>query len=458
MRSAFIIFSAFTALICSPQLAAQITQINEFPAVRRRAAPLPAPGYQVSLFARKVGVVEAMAGHHTGDIFSLDAARGRVLRLRDRNRDGALDIKSTYLDGFTRPTGIAIIGDSLFVADSNAVWRVPISSGMIASAPAALLADLSKTKTAPFPRPLEPSPDGQALYLGLAALAPRALESPPAASIVTINVTTGNAALYASGLRRVQALSVSPSGQVYALVSESAPARDYIAKVEKDSFHGWPYAHGDHVIAKGFGEGEVERLSAMTPPLLALGDKDMGVDFLMPWELGRGELGRGEREGGKPANRPRANVRINSRNKAAAPPDSAPATARALIAYACNASSRIISEIDMADVSYGSGSGNPRERLMGTTNRRGICSNSAGALAVDASGAVLLADKGSGTIWRISKAPKPIVELEPKPEPETKAELEKGDAKTESNEDPDTDPKPEEKDDEQIHYRIRTPR
>lgn len=102
---ALLIFASLVAGLCLTGGAA---------AQDRRAAvaadrPVAALGFTVEVFARGVGTVEAMAVHkQSGDVFSVDGTRGRILRLRDRNSDGVSEMKSTYLSGFDRPSGIAI--------------------------------------------------------------------------------------------------------------------------------------------------------------------------------------------------------------------------------------------------------------------------------------------------------------------------------------------------------------
>src|SRR6185369_7154402 len=49
----------------------------------------------------------------------------RITLLRDTNGDGVADEHKTYLGGLNSPFGIALVGSTLFIANTDAVVRVP---------------------------------------------------------------------------------------------------------------------------------------------------------------------------------------------------------------------------------------------------------------------------------------------------------------------------------------------
>ncbi len=355
--------------------------------------PVAASGFQVSVFARGVGSIEAMAVHGpSGDVLAIDSARGRVLRLRDRNKDGISEIKSTWLSGFDRPSGIAVGDDRIFIADARGVWHAPSGGGLTARAPAVLLADMTKVKTAPMPRPLALLDDGKTLLVGLSALSARDEEAAPAGSVIAVDTHTGRASVYASGLRSVTALSVSKDGKVAALVDESPPAADYVALIEKGGFYGWPYAYGSQTPVVGLARRDPYKVATMRAPLFTLGDKNAGTALLMPWGSGGGGPGTGD------------------------------------ITLIAGERSLNILLYNPATAMLGDEEASPDEMLSGFGSSRGAMWGEPSALVYDGFGGLLVGDRFAQTVWRVSGsapkiAPLPPVEAEPDLTPDAPQDL-----------------------------------
>ena len=53
----------------------------------------------------------------------------RITLLRDVDGDGVAETKSTFLSGLNSPFGMALVGDDLYVADTDAVLRFPYREG-----------------------------------------------------------------------------------------------------------------------------------------------------------------------------------------------------------------------------------------------------------------------------------------------------------------------------------------
>ncbi len=333
--------------------------------------PVAAAGYDVGVYARGVGVIEAMAVHaESGDILSVDSARGRVLRLRDRNGDGISEIKSTYLSGFDRPSGIAIFGKTVFISDAGGIWSAALTPGLTARAPATRLADLTKVKTAPMPRPITVIDDGKALLVGLGAMSARKDEPLPAASLIKVDTQTGRAMLFASGLRRVTALRMTAGGKVAALVSEAAPAPDYFALINEGEFYGWPYGYGAQVPVPGQTRKDPYKIAAMRPPLFDLQAGRAGTGVILPGDLG----------------------------------DAVPADLQGKMMLIKGERSLSVSAFDFGAAMLSFDDAEQVTLLSGFATERGAAWGQPSALAVDTSGGILVADRWSETIWRITQA------------------------------------------------------
>src|SRR6185312_3390353 len=53
----------------------------------------------------------------------------RITLLRDTNGDGVADLHSVFLSGLSSPVGMALVGNSLYVANTDAVLRFPYTPG-----------------------------------------------------------------------------------------------------------------------------------------------------------------------------------------------------------------------------------------------------------------------------------------------------------------------------------------
>jgi glucose/arabinose dehydrogenase len=73
----------------------------------------------------------------------------------------------TLLDGLNSPFGMALVGNALYVADTDAVLRFPYREGeTMITAPAVKIVDLpAGTLNHHWTKNLIPSPDGQRLYV-----------------------------------------------------------------------------------------------------------------------------------------------------------------------------------------------------------------------------------------------------------------------------------------------------
>lgn len=49
--------------------------------------------------------------------------------LRDSDRDGVAETRSVLLQNLNQPFGMALVGDTLFVANTDAVMRFPYEPG-----------------------------------------------------------------------------------------------------------------------------------------------------------------------------------------------------------------------------------------------------------------------------------------------------------------------------------------
>jgi glucose/arabinose dehydrogenase len=183
----------------------------------------------------------------------------RITLLRDADGDGKAEVKTPFLSGLSSPFGMALVGDTLYVANADALVAFPYAAGAtrIAAAPRKV-ADLPAGRNHHWTKSLVASADGSRLYVGVGSnsnVAEHGLEEERnRAAILEIDPATGAVRVYASGLRNPVGMDWAPGGgPLWVAVNErdeigSDLVPDYMTSVRPGGFYGWPWSYyGDHV-------------------------------------------------------------------------------------------------------------------------------------------------------------------------------------------------------------------
>ena len=182
----------------------------------------------------------------------------RITLLRDTDGDGVADARSVFLDGLNSPFGMALVGSSFYVANTDAVLRFPYAEGRI-TGPGEKLADLpGGPRNHHWTKNLIASPDGTKLYATVGSnsnVAEHGMqEEEGRAAIWEIDAASGAKRLVATGLRNPNGLGWEPAtGILWTVVNErdelgSDLVPDYLTSVREGGFYGWPYVYyGKHV-------------------------------------------------------------------------------------------------------------------------------------------------------------------------------------------------------------------
>ena len=184
----------------------------------------------------------------------------RIVLLRDADGDGVADTQSVFLANLHSPFGMALVGDQLYVADTDALMRFNYVPGEKSiDSPGVKVADLpAGSINHHWTKNILASRDGKYLYVtvgsnsnagenGIAAEAGRA-------RILEFDVATGRLRPFATGLRNANGLSWQPdSGALWTAVNERDDlgnnlVPDYMTAVRDGAFYGFPYSYyGQHV-------------------------------------------------------------------------------------------------------------------------------------------------------------------------------------------------------------------
>jgi glucose/arabinose dehydrogenase len=179
----------------------------------------------------------------------------RVTLLRDADGDGVAETRSVLLDSLHSPFGMALVGNTLYVANSDAVVRFPYVSGQLRiTAAGAHVVDLPAGPiNHHWTKNVVASPDGTKLYVSVGSnsnAAENGIEVEEGrAAIWEVDAATGRHRVFASGLRNPVGMTWVPETHaLWAAVNErdelgSDLVPDYMTSVRDGGFYGWPYSY-----------------------------------------------------------------------------------------------------------------------------------------------------------------------------------------------------------------------
>lgn len=311
----------------------------------------------------------------------------RITLLRDADGDGVAETRTTFLHNLHSPFGMALVGNALYVANTDAVLRFDYQSGQTTiTGPGTKLIDLpAGPLNHHWTKNLIASPDGSKLYVtvgsnsnvgenGMAAEAGRA-------AIWEVDRQTGAHRVFASGLRNPNGLGWQPdTGALWTVVNERDElgndlVPDYLTSVKDGAFYGWPYSY--------FGQNVDRRVQPPRPDLVA---KAIAPDYALGSHVA--PLGLAFATG----------------------PALLPALASG--AYvgehgSWNRKPRSGYKVVFVPFANGQPAGLPLDVLTGFVSPDGKAWGRPVGVAVDPRGALLVADDVGNAVWRVTRAPAP---------------------------------------------------
>lgn len=376
--------------------------------------PRPAPGFAVTKFAEGLDHPRWLLVLPNGDVLvtessseakppkgvrdviaqwvqkyagALEKSPNRIMLLRDADGDGRAEVKTVFAEGLKRPFGMALVGQALYVANDDSVARFAYAPGQTR---------VAGTGEKVFDLPGGPinhhwtkniiaSPDGRKLYATVGSNSNVAENGMAAeenrAAILELDLTTGAQRVFASGLRNPNGMDWEPAtGALWTAVNERDEigndlVPDYMTSVKDGGFYGWPYSYFGQTVDARVKPPRPDLVARAIRPDYALGahTASLGLAFY------RGEL--------LPA-RYRGGVFIGQHGSWNRRPPSG---------Y------RVVF-VPFAD---GRPAGEPEVFLGGFLNERDQARGRPVGVAVDARGALLVADDAGEAIWRVTPARSP---------------------------------------------------
>ncbi|WP_445193472.1 PQQ-dependent sugar dehydrogenase [Sphingomonas sp. Tas61C01] len=175
----------------------------------------------------------------------------RITLLRDADGDGVAETRSVFMTGLNSPMGMTLMNGMLYVANTDALVRVPYSDGMTkVTAKPELVVKLNGGGNH-WARTLIPNTDGKTLLVGVGSssnIAENGIDAEKyRANILQVWPKEKTYRVFAAGLRNPQGMAINPqSNRLWTVVNErdmlgSDLVPDYLTQVEFGDNFGWPW-------------------------------------------------------------------------------------------------------------------------------------------------------------------------------------------------------------------------
>ncbi len=311
----------------------------------------------------------------------------RITLLRDADGDGVAETRSVFLKGLNSPFGMALIGQYLYVANTDAVMRFPYSEGQgEITEPGVKVADLPAGElNHHWTKDLIASRDGARLYVTVGSNSDHGENGidneERRAAILEINLADGQSRVFASGLRNPNGLGWEPqTGALWVVVNERDElgndlVPDYLTSVKDGAFYGWPYSY--------YGQHLDSRVTPQRPDLVA---KAVVPDYALGSHVA--PLGMVFADGKSMPERYRNGAFVGMHGS-------------------WNRSPRSGYKVVFVPFAEGKPNGQPRDVLTGFVANDTAQGRPVG-VAIDRSGALLVADDVGNTVWRVAPSPATI--------------------------------------------------
>jgi glucose/arabinose dehydrogenase len=205
---------------------------------------------------------------------ALGVSANRITLLRDHDGDGIAEKRETFMEGLNQPFGMALLGDTFYVGNTDGVVAFPYAEG--ADRITAAGRKLATFKPGGhWTRSLLPSPDGKKLFVGVGSLSNiaeygMAVEEGRAA-IYQLDLADGSSRIFAGGLRNPVGLAWEPrTGVLWTVVNErdglgDETPPDYLTSVREGGFYGWPYCYWGQTVDDRVPQDPAAVARALTP-------------------------------------------------------------------------------------------------------------------------------------------------------------------------------------------------
>lgn len=304
----------------------------------------------------------------------------RITLLRDANGDGVAEVRQVFMTGLTSPFGMALVGNELFIANADAIVKVPYQAGQTSiSAAPVKVTDLPSGANHHWTKNIIASADGSKLYATVGSnsnIGDNGMASEEGrAAIWEVDRATGTKRLFASGLRNPNGLGWEPESKaLWTVVNERDElgndlVPDYLTSVKDGAFYGWPWSY--------WGKNVDTRVKPANPDMVA---KAIAPDYGLGSHVA-------------PLGLVFADARMTGSY-----------TSGAFIGQHGSWNRKQLSGYNVVFVpfAFGKPTGQPVEFLGGFLSKDGKAYGRPVGVALDGKGALLVADDVGNVVWRVA--------------------------------------------------------
>jgi glucose/arabinose dehydrogenase len=306
----------------------------------------------------------------------------RITLLRGVDPSGKAGSRAVFVENLRSPFGMALVGSDFYVANADGIVRFPYVAGStrIDAAPSEVISLPGGPINHHWTKNVIASTDGARLYATVGsnsnvAEKGMAVEEGRAA-IWEIDRATGRGRIFASGLRNPNGMAWGSDGTLWTVANErdelgSDLVPDYLTSVRDGGFYGWPYSYyGQHVD---------DRVQPQRPDLVA---KAIPPDYALGPHT--------------------ASLGLASSARSTLP---APFNGEGMFVGqhgSWNRKPHSGYRVIFVPFANGKPSGDPVEVLTGFLNAEGEAKGRPVGVAIDSTGALLVADDVGNVVWRVT--------------------------------------------------------
>lgn len=188
---------------------------------------------------------------------AIGKSANRVTLWRDADGDGIAEIREIFVENQNQPFGMALIGSKFYLGNTDGIvqFDYDAATGKLVGEGKTLLTFEGHGH---WTRSLIVSPDETKIYAGVGSLTnigDQGMEAEEGrATIWELDVATGEARIFASGLRNAVGMAWEPTtGALWTVVNErdglgDETPPDYLTSVQDGGFYGWPYCYWGQTV------------------------------------------------------------------------------------------------------------------------------------------------------------------------------------------------------------------
>jgi glucose/arabinose dehydrogenase len=188
---------------------------------------------------------------------AIGKSANRVTLWRDADGDGVAEIREIFVENQNQPFGMALIGSKFYLGNTDGIvqFDYDAATGKLVGEGKTLLTFEAHGH---WTRSLIVSPDETKIYAGVGSLTnigDQGMEAEEGrATIWELDVATGEARIFASGLRNAVGMAWEPTtGALWTVVNErdglgDETPPDYLTSVQDGGFYGWPYCYWGQTV------------------------------------------------------------------------------------------------------------------------------------------------------------------------------------------------------------------